>query len=78
MVKKKIVRARERILSEGGSETLTVRRFMGDVSASLSRKILRYLKVSPGDKLQILAHNGVIEVSPVLSVKEEIEKYISH
>lgn len=69
---------RERILGEGGSETLTVRKFMNDVGATLSRKALRYLKVRSGDKLQLVARNGVIEISPILSTEQEIEKYLSH
>lgn len=69
---------RERILAEGGSETLTVHRFMGDVSATLSRKVLRYLKVRSGDKLQIIARNGAIEISPILTAEQEIEKYLAH
>jgi hypothetical protein len=68
---------RERILAEGNSEMLTVHTFMGDVSATLSRKVLRYLKVRSGDKLQIVARNGVVEVSPILSVEEEIKNYVS-
>ena len=75
--KKKVVRSRERSLGEGDSDTLVVRRFMGDISASLKRKVLRYLKVSPGDKLQVLARGGVIEISPILSIQEEIGKYIA-
>lgn len=76
-IKKKTRVRRERILAEGSSEMLTVHRFMGDVSASLSRKVLRYLKVRSGDKLQVVARNGAIEISPILSVEEEIEKYLS-
>lgn len=78
MAKRRVRVTRERILGEGSSETLTVHRLMGDVSASLSRKVLRYLKVRSGDKLQVIARGGVIEISPVLSVEQEIEKYLSH
>ena len=70
--------ARERILGEGGSETLTVHRLMGDVSATIPRKVLRYLKVRTGDKLQVIARHGVIEISSILTVDQEIEKYLSH
>ncbi len=69
---------RERILPEGGSETLTVQRIMGDLGANISRKALRYLKVRPGDKLQVNARNGVIEISPILTAEQEIEKFLSH
>ena len=75
--KKKKKVARERILPEGGSETLTVHRFMGDISATLSRKVLRYLKVRTGDKLNVIARNGVIEIAPVLTAEQEIEMYLS-
>jgi hypothetical protein len=76
--KRRMRKPRERILAEGNSEMLTVHTFMGDVSATLSRKVLRYLKVRSGDKLQIVARNGVVEVSPILSVEEEIKNYVSH
>jgi hypothetical protein len=78
MIKKKLRRTRSRSLTEGNSETLSVRRAMGDVSVNLSRRVLRYLKVRPGDKLQIAARCGSIEITPLLSVEEEIDKYISH
>lgn len=78
MAKRRTKVTRERALGEGGSETLTVHRFMGDVSATLPRKVLRYLKVRQGDKLQVLARNGAIEISPVLSAEQEIEKYLDH
>jgi len=76
--KRRIRKTRERVLSEGGSETLSVHSVMGDISASLSRKVLRYLKVRPGDRLQVVARNGVIEISPLLSVDDEIKQYLSH
>lgn len=75
---KKRRQARTRSLTEGNSATLVVRRAMGDVGVNLSRKILRYLKVRPGDKLQVAARCGAIEITPILSVEEEISKYISH
>ncbi len=78
MAKRRTKVTRERILGEGGSETLTVHRFMGDVSATLTRKVLRYLKVRHGDKLQVLARNGAIEISPILSAEQEIEKYLDN
>lgn len=77
MAKRRTRQTRQRVLGEGGSETLTVQRFMGDVSATLSRKVLRYLKVRSGDKLQIVARGGVVEISPILSVEQEIEKYLA-
>lgn len=76
MAKKKVRRVR--ILPEGGSEMIVVNRFMGDVSATLSRKVLRYLKVRTGDRLQVNARNGVIEIAPLLTAEQEIEKYLSH
>jgi hypothetical protein len=76
--KRRKAKPRVRTLGEGSNELLTVHTFMGDVSATLSRKALRYLKVRTGDKLQIVARNGVIEVSPILSVEDEIKQYISH
>ena len=76
--KRRVRRPRERVLGEGASETLAVHTLMGDVSATLSRKVLRYLKVRTGDKLQLVARNGIIEVSPILTVEEEISNYLSH
>lgn len=75
--KRRTRKPRERVLAEGSTEMLTVHTFMGDVSATLSRKVLRYLKVRTGDKLQVVAHNGIIELSPILSVEEEIKNYIA-
>ena len=68
MAKKKR-RPRERALAEGGSDLLRIHRLNGDISATIPRKALRYLKVASGDKLQITARNGVIEIAPVVSIQ---------
>jgi len=70
-------KSRKRILREGTQETLTVRRFMGDISASLPRNALRYLKVSVGDKLKMTVRNGRIEVTSIPTLAQEIDKYVS-
>ena len=72
---------RERALAEGGSVVINVttgNRRYSEGTSILPKKALRYLKVRSGDKLQLIAHNGIIEVAPVLSIKEEIEKYLAH
>ena len=74
-------RTRERALAEGGSVLLNVHtqsRVNREVNALLPKAALRYLKVRSGDKLQLIAHDGIVEISPILSIQEEIEKYIAH
>ena len=77
MAKKSKKKRRTRTIRDGDSESLTVRRFSGDVSCPLSRKMLRYLGVKPGDKLNIVARGGSLEVAPVMSIREEIDQYLS-
>ena len=78
MTKKKSRKKRKsRILSEGDVESLTVRRFMGDVSCSLSRKMLRYLKVKPGDRLSIIAKSEGLEVVRKLNIRDEVDQYLA-
>lgn len=65
-------------LLEGSSQAVGVRSFMGDVALNVPRKALRYLGVRPGDRLQVSVRRGVIEIAPVLSIEDEIKKFISH
>ena len=77
-LKKLKIRRSRRTFLEGDVEQITIRRAMASVAASLPRKVLRYLKASEGDKLNITAHNGVIEIAPIFSIEEEIDNYVSH
>ena len=77
MKKKRLKKQRDRFLVEGASQTLDVRSLMGDISASLPSEVLRYLKAKPGDKLIIVARNGAVEITPSLTIQEEIEKFVS-
>lgn len=72
-VKKKHVRA----LVEGSSQSLNVLRDTRGIRAALPSQVLKYLKAKPGDKLAVVARNGAIEITPMLSISEEIEKYLS-
>ncbi len=76
--KKKAVKRRSHAMREGGRETLTVRTVMRDISASFTRKALRYLKVNEGDRLKVVAVDGQLIVSPVLQIDREIDSYETH
>lgn len=78
MTKKRQARkVKKHTLVEGGSDSLTVHRFNNGIRAIISRKVLRYLKVKPGDKIHVVARDGVIELCPVISVEDEIARYVS-
>lgn len=75
---KKRKRKRKTSLTEGEAGKLRVRDSNGAAGAALPRKVLRYLNAKVGDRLNIIAHNGVVEISPILSIKDEIEQFVSH
>lgn len=65
-------------LPEGSSQAVGVRSFMGDVALNVPRKALRYLGVKPGDRLQVIVRHGIIEIAPMVTIEDEIKKFISH
>lgn len=75
---KKSKKSRPTKFQEGASQAVGVRSFMGDVALNIPRKALRYLDVKPGDKLQLVARKGTLEISPMLTIEDEIKKFISH
>lgn len=64
-------------MNDGEIGKLPIRTYRGVMTALLPRKVLRYLRAKPGDKIKIIARDGIIELRPVLDVAQEIEAYIS-
>ena len=75
----------KRELDEGTSFDAKVRKFMGGPFLALPRGVLRYLKVKPGDSIQIQVSNQIVkistEVKPTtkeLTPEELVKHFISH
>jgi len=76
-MKRQAKKKRTRALVEGASQSLDVLSLKGDIIAALSSEVLHYLKAKPGDKLILVARNGAVEITPMLTIQEEIEKFVS-
>jgi len=69
---------RLRVVNDGDTIELTVRRTSNGIVANLPRKILRYMHLGAGDKVYVTARDGTLAVRPSMSLEEEINNYVSH
>jgi antitoxin component of MazEF toxin-antitoxin module len=69
---------RLRVVNDGDTIELTVRRTANGVVANLPRKVLRYMHVNAGDRFYVTACGGTLTVRPSMSLEDEITSYVSH